>query len=393
MTNKPYPYAEVMNIVDTCHNYSIGQFTKQIREHIGYHTSSMKFSTIPFTNTPVEKVLIDDINIHGTIVGLTSMSLTAFMLTKDANIVFARIREWAERLGDAYTTETVQLLISQVKGEDEASVISATYLAYYEAHIYKTRLLEDGNIVLPGASACKALLLIAKKAAITLAKDTNVAYRPILEGGYSHAVNRGGPDFMSDNAVYALRFRSGQPTSNDHLYLIISYLIAKRSDAYKDKPVHYIRVVNPIEGVTFSVDMRKVDPELLRVMRDCVYGPEFSDPSFIKLDRKQQQRLILAMVRLLESRIQGPMELVKEVDLLFPVSPDDKSNIRLFREPVVRHFTSKWLDIKIETNQRKGILLLNQLFYHLDHKDAPMNIPVTLTDDTVTDILNKTLAY
>lgn len=387
-----YPYEDVKTLFESCRGCTIAQFAKQVRDVLGHRLNAVKFAEIPFPGRMLPPILIDDIDIDNTILMMSTINLASFLLFPDVELQFGRLIQWAEKTKDPYLAETISLLVQRITGEDDTSIISMVHLAYYEAHLYRNRQIEGGNLVLPGQNDCKILLQLAKRAAGVLVSHPGLACKVGFTGGYSHTVNRGAVNFITDNAVWGLRLHSFRPKANDGLYLMIAYMLAKRSVQYKDTPLQFIRILNPVMGITYSLDMKSVDPQLLMILENGIYGPSYPDPSIITLSRQQQSRLVMAMVCLLDVRHQGSLSVADEIHRLCPLTVDP-STAKLLYDPVVRHFVAPWPTKETAVLFRKSILLLNQLFYYFDNPTAPLGITVTLAEDLVTDTLKKALDY
>lgn len=393
MNSSVYPYDEIKRLSEECRNVSITQFAKLIKERFYSRVSKNRFAVIPFPGQPQRLFTNDEIDIESMVFNIAATNLTAFLLRRETQWVYPRLLDWAAQTKDDFIIDTITTLVSRIKGEDEDSIISIVHLAYYQIAFFRIREISDAPIILPDTTVCQLLLKLAKQAVEQLSDQKNIGYRAGFDGGYTERVTRGEVDFITDEAVWSMRFWPGLPSAVDYVYLLTAYVIAKKSHWHHDRPLRFIRVMNPVDGITYSANVEKIDPMLLRIIDDCIYGKAYGNPSLMVLSPSQKSRLVMSMVRLMDSRDCGSAALAEEVQLLCKMPDDQAAAKKHLVKLLHNHFMLKWSVDKLPAMHRKSVLLLNELFYYLDYPDAPMGLTVTLSEETINAVLKKALAY
>ena len=253
--------------------------TKRIDEikqpHGGYIPLS-KFRKIQLDDG---KILFDSENIHASLVGMAVDYLTRLEMGSDADKSF-RISiqgaKLASLLGENKAIEDANLLLQQVKGLDDISVINACKLCTFDVWARNPAvapMAKKAAEISPDSHTIQNIQIMTVRS-IQFWKE----YGPIVKDGfrfehegYTATVNSGDGDFLTHDTMWDFKVSKAKPTSKHTLQLLMYWIMGQHSGKDEFRGIKNIGIFNARLNTVYTLSILDVSMEIIKeVERDVI---------------------------------------------------------------------------------------------------------------------------
>lgn len=247
---------------------SVTQRISQIKQPRGGYVNPRIFLQYPLETI---NELNQEENIHPSLMGIVVDYLTRFMLGADAEDAFHISLLGAMKIGEMHLAMD---LISNVKGLDDASVISACRLSGFDVCFRKgIEWYKPVELIDPDSDTIENIRIMVNRSLKFFEK-----YGPItkdgftFEGAYTHIVSTGDGDFLTKDTLWDFKVSKAKPTSKHTLQLLMYFIMGKKSVHPEFNSVKKLGIFNPRLNVVYQLDVGEIDSEVIDIVSDEIIG-------------------------------------------------------------------------------------------------------------------------
>jgi hypothetical protein len=266
-----------------------------ITQPIGGYINPSAFEVI---NLKDGKTLNSHENIHATYIGLTVDYLTRFCMGTNLIESFKISLHGtliAEKFGKIpYAKENAQKYLSEIKGLDDLSIVSACKLTSFDIWYRHPRAALTAlthNDINPDPSTIQNIRTLTERSIAfwkdngpligdgfdfyPVIKDKDI-YKKMMEtksgsyGGYTSVVNTGDGDFLTEDTLWDLKVLKSEPKPEHTLQLLMYWIMGKHSGQNIYKNISKIGIYNPRLNKRYTLDMNKVSENTIKAVEKDV---------------------------------------------------------------------------------------------------------------------------
>lgn len=246
---------------------SVTQRIKQIKQPRGGFLKPKDFYVI----TNEDNIILNEENIHSSLVGLTVDYMTRFMVGTSSQDAFKISLQGAHLIKQ---DEIAINLLKNIKSDDDSSIISACKLVGYDvcarAGSVGFKAIEEIN---PNQNTIYNIRVMINRS-IEFIKS----YGPItkdgftFEGGYTSIVCYGDGDFLTKDTLWDFKVSFYNPTSAHTLQLLMYYIMGKHSIYSEFNTITKIGIFNPRKNTVYLKDISSISEDTIHEVEKNVIG-------------------------------------------------------------------------------------------------------------------------
>lgn len=233
------------------------------------------------------KIVVDDgntlyesENIHATLVGLVVDYLTRLNLGNKAEDVFSVSLRGASKLdnynGDCISSSNAKSLLSNIKGIDTESIISACKLVGYDT-VARSGVngYKPVSEIEPDENTIKNIEIMVKRSLSFFNK-----YGPVVssgfnfEGGYTRIVSSGDGDYLTKDCLWDFKVTKNEPTTKHTFQLLLYYIMGCHSIHKEFNNISKIGIFNPRKNKVYTLDIQNINKDIIDEVSTCIIGYE-----------------------------------------------------------------------------------------------------------------------
>ena len=210
-------------------------------------------------------------NIHASLIGLAVDYLTRVMLGESPYIVF-----FISSLGSARVKESEKAIqfISNVKGLDKESVISAVKLSGYDvAYRFSVLGYVPVDTINPDDATIENIITMVNRSIKFFEK-----YGPCvlmgfdLKGGYTEIINSGDGDYLTSDTLWDFKVSKYRVTTVQTLQVLIYWRMGLHSIHHEFKNVKYLGIYNPRTNIASRISVDHIPSETIKKVEFDLIG-------------------------------------------------------------------------------------------------------------------------
>lgn len=248
--------------------YSVTQRIKTIKQPRGGYIKPKEFEVTQLSDG-IE--LIENENIHSSIIGLAVDYLTRYMIGATAKEAFS-----ISLLGSDIIKERkkAEKLLEDIKGLDDKSIINACKLSGYDV-CFRAGIIgyKPVDTIHPNSETISNIRIMVNRGVKFFDQ-----YGPItldgfvFVGGYTDIVSSGDGDFLTKDTLWDFKVSKDKPKSAHTLQLLMYYIMGKRSINKEFETVKNIGIFNPRLNVVYSLEINRIPQEIIDTVSKEVIG-------------------------------------------------------------------------------------------------------------------------
>ena len=233
-------------------------------------------------------------NIHGNVIGLAVDYLSRILIgsaPEDAFFISLEGAKNAENNGIKNAKKIAANFLSDIKGNDDSSIISACKLVTFDtwfrnpAYAFESTGYEDTN---PDPATVENIHILLDRC-LSFFKE----YGPVTAngftfggsdaadeyefescgnpmGGYTFVVSTGDGDFLTSDTLWDMKVSKSAPTSQHTLQLLMYWIMGQHSGKKMFHGIKKIGIFNPRLNVVYQLDISDVSPSVIKEVEDYV---------------------------------------------------------------------------------------------------------------------------
>ncbi len=254
--------------------------TQRIREIKQPRGGYIKPSQFKLQKIDDEKILNEQENVHGSVIGLAVDYLTRFVMGADNSEAFeisymgAMIAENLFKQKSAL--KTAQELLEGIKGLDNNSVINACKMVTYDVW-YRNPM---GAMKAKGVEETNPDLETIGNIQIMVERSVKFweEFGPIIQdgftfepNGYTDTVNTGDGDYLTVDTLWDFKVSKSKPTSKHTLQLLMYWIMGQHSGQKVYKNITKLGIFNPRLNFVYTLDIADIALEIIEeIERDII---------------------------------------------------------------------------------------------------------------------------
>lgn len=220
-------------------------------------------------------------NVHASVIGMVVDYLTRFMMGTEAMEAFAISLKGAMRAEQVFkqngAIEKATKLLSDIKGLDDTSIISACKMVTYDVWVRNfigAMMAKNGvDETNPDAATIQNIKIMVERS-MAFWKE----YGPIVQdgftfgpNGYTKTVDTGDGDYLTTDTLWDFKVTKSKPTNKHTLQLLMYWIMGQHSGQKIYKDIQRLGIFNPRLNVVYLMDINKVPAEVItEVERDVI---------------------------------------------------------------------------------------------------------------------------
>lgn len=245
---------------------SVTQKVSQVKQPRGGYLNRKSFEVKQLE--PEAFIDIENENIAPQTIGLVVDYLTRMIINQDAEKAFAVPLTGAKLAGELQNAE---LLLSDIKGNDDLSIIKACQIVSYDMVYRAGRMPKAAKI--PDQDTISNIKSLIKRSLSFFDQIGQVKMECFtFEGGYTSLIDTGDGDFLTEDTLWDFKVSKQLPQKNSTLQLVIYYLMGQASQKPIFENIRYIGIYNPRFNQVYKYDMTQADPEMIDTIKKQVIG-------------------------------------------------------------------------------------------------------------------------
>lgn len=207
------------------------------------------------------RVLYDSENVHPSLIGMAVDYLTRYMLFGDKESSFKISLIGATLVHETHRAERLLESIDRLNSE---SVIAALKLSGYDV-AYRAGRIHYRNMdsIEPDAETIENVIIMVNRSVLFFKRERVIDAGMTFEGAYTKNVSSGDADYLTEDTLWDMKVSKAAPNKDQTIQLVIYYLLMKESVKYKDSKVEKIGIFNPRENLSYTYELKNLDPEIL----------------------------------------------------------------------------------------------------------------------------------
>ena len=248
--------------------YSVTQRIKTIKQPRGGYIKPKEFEVTQLSDG-IE--LVENENIHSSIIGLAVDYLTRYMIGARAKDAFSISLLGSDIIKERKKAEN---LLQDIKGLDDKSIINACKLSGYDV-CFRAGIIgyKPVDTIHPNSETISNIRTMVNRGIKFFDQ-----YGPItldgfvFVGGYTDIVSSGDGDFLTKDTLWDFKVSKDKPKSAHTLQLLMYYIMGKRSINKEFETVKNIGIFNPRLNVVYSLEINKIPQEIIDTVSKEVIG-------------------------------------------------------------------------------------------------------------------------
>ncbi len=248
--------------------YSVTQRIKTIKQPRGGYIKPKEFEVTQLSDG-IE--LVENENIHSSIIGLAVDYLTRYMIGATAKDAFSISLLGSDIIKERKKAEN---LLQDIKGLDDKSIINACKLSGYDV-CFRAGIIgyKPVDTIHPNSETISNIRTMVNRGIKFFDQ-----YGPItldgfvFVGGYTDIVSSGDGDFLTKDTLWDFKVSKDKPKSAHTLQLLMYYIMGKRSINKEFETVKNIGIFNPRLNVVYSLEINKIPQEIIDTVSKEVIG-------------------------------------------------------------------------------------------------------------------------
>ena len=260
---------------------------KQIKQPRGGFIKPSEFTPILLED---DQILNEEENIHGILVGLCVEYLTRLIVTNDRMEAFRISIQGAKRaegFGEIGLLEVLLNLLEGVRGLDDQSIINACKIVTFDTWLRnpgKAKQTKGYNEINPDKSTVENIRILVKRSLSffeiygPVVKD-GFTFEPVAPnddefyemklfkghtyGGYTHTVQSGDGDFLTEDTLWDFKVSRSKPTSQHTLQLLMYWIMGQHSGQDVYKLIDKLGIFNPRFNTIYTIDVNNISKEVI----------------------------------------------------------------------------------------------------------------------------------
>ncbi len=208
--------------------------------------------------------------------GISVDYLTRFMSGCPLEEVFAVSLMGADRVDEL---DKAEILLKQIRGLDDASVIAACKLASYDvAYRRDTDHYSHNPGLIPDDSIISNIRIMVQRGQAFLHRHAPLIRSGItFEGGYTNLVSSGDGDYLTKDGLWDFKVSLRKPGSAETLQILMYYILGMRSVHPEFGHIRTIGLFNPLRNQSYEIDLSEIPDDVFRAVSHDVLGLRVPD--------------------------------------------------------------------------------------------------------------------
>ncbi len=254
---------------------SVTQRIRKIKQPKGGY---VKPSSFQIEKLDDGKILSQQENIHGSIIGTVVDSLTRFILCQNIVKAFEISLQGvkiASKMGDPTALETAYILLTNIKGNDETSIVCACKLATFDVwfrNTFAALTAKGADSINPDPPTIRNIQIMVQRSVSFFEK-----YGPVVavgftfeKAGYTRTVDSGDGDFLTEDTLWDFKVLKSRLTSKHTLQLLMYWIMGQHSGKEIFKGISNIGIFNPRFNMVYTLNVLKIDKRIIREVEENI---------------------------------------------------------------------------------------------------------------------------
>ena len=244
---------------------SVTQRIKEIKQPKGGFLSIKRFETTTF-NDGFE---LKNENLHPSTVGLAVDYLTRFMIEGDVQKAFEISIMGAFLVGQL---QTAAILLNNIDGLDARSITCACKLCGYDV-AFRSGVQHFSNIehINPDKNTIENIRIMVIRSLNFIERFGPITKHGFtFEGGYTHTVNAGDGDFLTEDTLWDFKVSKKEPSTKYTLQILMYYIMGKHSVHEYFDSIHNIGLFNPRLNKMYVLNADSIDENIIKQVEEDV---------------------------------------------------------------------------------------------------------------------------
>ncbi len=250
---------------------SVTQRINEIKQPRGGYINPSQFDVKVLNDG---KELSEHENIHATVIGITVDYLTRLLMGTNADKAFSISLVGAKLASSNGVPDALQVandLLSNVKGLDDKSIISACKLTTFDVWFRNTVAAPKAKNAAetnPDKDTIKNIQTMVKRSA-----DFWSIYGPIVKDGftfepygYTQTVDSGDGDFLTQDTMWDFKVLKSAPTNKHTLQLLMYWIMGQHSDKPEFKDITAVGIFNPRLNTVYTLPMSRIELSTIKTI-------------------------------------------------------------------------------------------------------------------------------
>ncbi len=262
--------------------YTVTGRIHRIKQPYGGYLRVSNFNVKQFDDG---KSLLDNENVHPGLIGLVVDYLTRFLMGASLEDAF-QISLLGAR--EAKEIDTASLLLSDIVGLNEKSVISACKLAGYDVCIrFGMSRYKPVSDINPDENTIENIITLVSRCI-----DFWRIYGPIVldgfefEEGYTPVISAGDGDYLTKDTIWDFKVSKNRPTSKYTLQLLVYYLMGLHSSHKEFANINYLGIFNPRLNKAYTYPVKEISEETIRTVSHDVIGYGWTEKEYEQFQKE-----------------------------------------------------------------------------------------------------------
>ena len=250
---------------------SVTQRIKEIKQPRGGYIKPSQFEVRTLDDG---KTLFEEENLHSSIIGMAVDYLTRLSMGTSADVAFSISLQGAavaSLFGKSDAMQMAYKLLSNIKGIDDKSVVSACKLTTFDVWYRNTpaalmaRTATDTN---PNSYTIQNIQTMVNRSVAFWDE-----YGPITKDGftfgphgYTKTVNAGDGDFLTQDTLWDFKVSKTKPTNKHTLQLLMYWIMGQHSGKDEFKDITNLGIFNPRLNTVYTFPVSKIELETIKTI-------------------------------------------------------------------------------------------------------------------------------
>lgn len=248
---------------------SVTDRIKAVKQPRGGYINPSTFAVEELSNEINE--LYPNENIHGSLIGLAVDYMTRFMTGTVLEDAFQISLKGAKNINQE---RTATQLLSEIKGLDDISIISAVKLCgfdvCYRVGIFRYKPIAEIN---PDRDTIDNIRTMIERSIIFFKKyGPKILDGFTFEGGYTDIVCFGDGDFTTSDTLWDFKVSKTKPKKEHTLQLLIYWRMGLHSIYPEFTDIKYLGIYNPRKNIVYRLNVNCIPDEVIREVEEVVIG-------------------------------------------------------------------------------------------------------------------------
>lgn len=274
---------------------SVSSRARSVKQPRGGYIKPSQFKVIHIEDG---KVLNEEENVAGSIIGMAVDYLTRFSLGSSAEDAFSISLMGASIAQNVYgvtgTVDTANKFLHGITGIDDKSVINACKLAAFDVWLrdpYAATLAKGCSEINPDKQTIHNIQVLVQRCISVFSEygpvikyevtfepekddddyETNYTYYGMgTYGGYTGTVNSGDGDYLTKDTLWDVKVLKSKLTSKHTLQLLMYWIMGQHSGQKAFKNVTKIGIFNPRLNKIYLLDVDDIPADVIQAVEDEV---------------------------------------------------------------------------------------------------------------------------